>query len=525
MKYVKKTDDIGKAIVHLDLEGLELNLDYDITPLLNYKIETYAVLKANASEFQWNTVFGLPNAFMSTMSDSDKRDFVQVLSLMHYRILAEMGANQVLDGTKMITLESELSKTLNDLDQKISLYPKIVDFVEKHVPIQSFAGAGERAQDSVAMTYYRDDVVQLTSVALMSKLLAPIFGIFIESCKKKMDNSYKEMHCAAILKDILDNRARELLEKTTNFIRQVIKHILPQAELTQIYNGYTVNVIVQQILSNILVRRFVTVDLLKDKGNLVTYVTSCSRAAAQTQFSSTGFKTSASTIKLPEDEASKEDGNLSNLEAESKSSSCTADYALLAKAAMHQLSQRFPMQYELDTELLADMQGFHAYQHTVLTPINAYIMDIVFGDDLGGGRSIELLDGPSLNTILPILQLYLWKHGYRELVHAVTLVPTGQLKSFMTGVDTQLRATWNNSYEYRNCEQIFPYAVNNLRWDTGLKTIVESVTTEQYLYNTAPAMWEHMEEQVHNGELYITPEGLSKAICTLIEQTQQQYGG
>lgn len=523
MKYVKLIDETGKAVIYLDLEGLKLPIDFDVEPLLKFKIETYAIFRNKSSEFQWNMGFGLVNLFLSELSEQDQIEYATLIITMHYRILQDIGANQEINGPKMISLETELSQMLLNTAAKINMYPRLIDFTEKHIPIQVFAGAGERAQDSEEMTFYRDDVVRLTALVMSSKLMAPIFGVFIESCKKKMDNAFKEMHCAAIMKGYIDHFCKALAEKIINYIGRVIKHILAKTEINQIVNGYTMNIIVQAIFSNLDVRRFVNVDLLKEGGNLLKYLVSCSRAAAQTQFSN-GFKINARPLKLPEEDSRSDEGNISNLEAESKSTNNTADYGLLIKAAVHQLQHRFPAEYELDPEMIETMQNFYEFSHCQLTPINSYLLGMVFGNELGGARSIDMLDGVSLNKILPILQLYMFQQGYFDLVHLVTALPTGNIKPIMTGSDTQLRATWNNSYEYKNCEQMYPAMVNTIKWDTGLKTIVDSLTGDIYVYNTAPAMWDKMSDVVRNGDQVVTPDGTSRSICSLIIQTQSELG-
>ena len=519
MRFVKRIDSVGKASVYLDLEGLDLpEIKFDFEPLLNFRIETYAVLKATSTEFDWETVFATTHKFLKSMSDDEKRKFASMLIVMHYEILSSMKIEQELEGDAMTALETRLSKLLAQFDKSTNLVPRLQEFTEIEIPIQSFVGVGERAQDSVEMTFYRDDVIQLTTIVLLCKLMTPIFGIFIESCKKRMDNAYKEIHCVSILKDILSNRYRPLTEKLTYFITRIVKPMLNRIKLTHVYNGYTFSVITQQIYASMLTRRFISVDLFKPNGNLVTYVTSCARAAAQTQFSSTGFKTAVAEIIKPTESSSGEDGNVSNLEAESRSSNKTADFLMIIKAAVEQLCQRFPVEHDLDVDLIQASNYYYQNRHVPLSPLNTYLMCALFGPSLGGAQSIESLDAVSVNRLIPLLQAYLLQQGYYDLVHAVSLLQTGQLKSMLTGNDTQLRATWNNSYEYRNCELKFPYAVNELRWDTRLKDIVENITAEIMLFNTAPAIWDVLQMESRNNEQYLVPESLSRSVCSFILQ-------
>ena len=519
MRFEKKIDSIGKSYIHMNLEGIQLpELEFDYTPLLDFHVDTYSILKANASEAGWNMVFGDVHKFLDLLSPSECKAYALTLLLMRMDIMESIQTTPQIDGKVLCELETRLSKMLADLDAHITLVPRLIEFVENNIPIQSFANVGERAQDTVEMTFYRDDVVKLTAQTLLCKMVTPIFGLFIESCKKRMDNSLKEVHCNAILKDVLHNRLHALTEKLYNFINKIIKPMINKVKLTQIYNGYTHTVILQMIVSGANVRRLVTVDLHKPNGNLVTYITSCARAAAQTQFASTGFKNAVVEIIHPKEQASEEDGNVSNLEAESRSSSKTADFTILARAAVVQLEKRFVIEHELNKEAIEAAQAYYLHNHIAPTTANSYLLGIVFGNDLGGARTIELFDALTLNRIVPIMQAYFIQQGYLDLIHLVSAIPTGQTKGFTTGADAQLAATWNNSYEYRNCDSVFDLVCNDLRWDTGLSAIVAGVTSEVMLFNTAPAFWELMELESKNKEPFVTPESLARSICSLILQ-------
>ena len=517
MRFEKRVDDVGKAYVYLNFEGIELpDVKVDIEPLKCFRIETYAVLKANSADFEWNVVFSLVHKFLDTLTTEEKQKFASMIIYMHYEIMHKLGGDQPLVGETMTQLETTLSRLLAEFDLQVNLLNRLVEFTETQIPIQLFSGVGERAQDTAEMTFYRDDVVRLTAVFLLCKMVAPILGIFIENCKKRMDNAYKEIHCVAILKDILANRSQPLIDKLQNFISRIIKPMLNKVKLTHIYNGFTFSVILQQIYAAMMTRRSIAVDLEKPNGNLITYVTSCARAAAQTQFSSTGFKTAVAEIISPKDQASDDEGNVSTLEAESKSSTKTSDFGLIVKAAVQQLRKRFVVEHNLDQDLINAATAYYDLNHVAITPCNSYLLGTLFDTYICGAKSVEMLDGTDLNILIPIMQVYFLQQGYFELIHAVSVNPTGVPKTFLTGSDTQLRSSWNTSFEYRNCDSRLIYGVNDLRWDTGLKDIVETFTTEVFNYNTAPAIWEALGIESRNREAYSAPDGLARTICGLI---------
>ena len=515
MKFVKKKNEIGKAYTYLDTEDLDLSsIPYDTEKLREFHIETYAVLK-----FAWNVVFGSVHEFINEMKEEEQIDFATMIVVMHYHIVTDLNTNtELLQGNEVIQLETKLSQILNAYDQKYNLVNRLIDFANRKVPIHSFAGVGERDQDSADMTFYRDDVVRLTAAALLCKMLTPIFGTFIEACKKRSDNSYKEIHAFAILKDIMANRLQALMDKVDHFVAKIIKPILNKVNLTHLYNGFTFNVIKEQIKAYMFVRRFIAVDLFKENGNLMTYVTACARAAAQTQFDSTNLKIAVSEIITPRDSSTDDDGNVSTLEAESRSSSRTSDYTLIIEMAVAKLAERFPLEYGLNKDRIDAAKAYYDINHVEQTDINRYLLCLIFGNDLGGAKSVESLTGDDTNMLVAILQEYLLVQGYGDILPAVSVTPTGNIKTFLTGSDTQLRATWNTSFEYRNCDDAMPYSCNDIRWDTGLKAIVDNVTTEELLTNTAPIFLEELHSDITNGQVYTVPETLAKSICSLISQ-------
>lgn len=524
MRFEKREDDDHRTYVYLNLQGLELPGLPDelkgnvLERLLSFHIETYQSLRRNAGSLEWDMVFGTTHRILETFTPAEQQQFASMLVYMHYDIIRVLLKNETPTHKEIMDLENHLSATLARFDQETNLMNRLIKFTEDNIPIQSFEGVGERAQDSVEMTFYRPDVVELTAVVLLCKMITPILGIFIESCKKLMDNSYKEIHCVTILRDILNNRCARLTAKLSYFIGRIAKPILSKVGLSHIYNGFTVSMITQGIYATMLARRFIVVDLFKPSGNLITYVTSCVRAAARTQFSSGNSKMAVSLMTPPKERAGSDDGNLSSLESESRSSAKTADYLFLVRAAAIELKPRFVAENELDINLVNDAEEYYQLNHLELTPVNSYILGIVFGAYLNGAKSIEALRADALAGLIPVLQAYLIQQGYHDLVHIVSARPTGQIRTTLTGSDTQLRNTWNNGFDYQNCNRKFLWAVDTLRWDTGLELLVNNITTERYLLNTAPVMWDALKTDLRNGEELVVPETLAASICHLIMQ-------
>lgn len=520
MKFTKAIEN-GKTCVHVDMEGANIPGVVGYEHLTNFRIDTYAVLK-NPSRANWEVVFDITNKFIATLTPDEQIEFAKFLFVSHYNILNKSALVPELVGSELLELESELSRDLAELNRKLCLLPRLVRFTEQNIAIPSFNGVGERAQDSAEMTFYRDDVIKLTAVVLLCKMLTPVFGVFIESCKKKMDNLYKEMHCVAILKDIFAGEFRPLIDKTKNYIANIAKPLLSKISITHVWNGFTSGVINNQVYANIFVRRFIAVDLFKQNGNLLVYITSCVRAALQTQFAPSGFKTAVGEITINNEQSSftGEEGNISTLEAESSDSAYPLDFGPIVNMAVRRTIETFAFEHELPQDVLERAFAFYDVSHISLNLLSHHLMCILFGNALCGAKSIEMLDGKDVNRMVPILQLYLIKQGYFDLVHLVTARTNGSQKTFLTGTDNTLRSVWNSSYEYRNCSAKFPIEVNGLTWDTCLHAIVDEFTTTIYTYNTAPAVWDMLGQELINSSQIQASESMARSICSFILQHQ-----
>lgn len=518
--FEKKVDEVGKAYVHMNIGNMPLQgFDFDYTSLLDYQIETYAVLKSAASDYSWGVVFDTTHKYFASRPISERQEFAKMLTLMHYEIAEKLYVDESAFTQNLIPLEDTLARWLAEFDANVNLIPNLRSWTERNIPVQSFAGVGERPQDTDTMTFYRDDVIDLTTLVLVCKMMTPIFGIFIEACKKQMDNSLKEIHCLSLMKYLFANRFGPLIDKLKYFISRIMRPILNKISPTHLFNGYTLAMVGDEVYAGLIVRRYVTVDLFKPNGNIVTYTTSCVRAAAQTQFSATGYRTATVEMTLPKEQVSMSDeGNVSNLEAESRSSSKTADFTVLIQAAAEKAIDSFVAQEDLDQEFLNNCYYYYSLNHIDQTPLNTYILSTYFGRDLNGAKSIASLDAISFSKLCTIFQIHLYKTGFDDLATAMTLIGNRESRVQQTGNDAQFRAMWNNSYEYKICDERFPWSIGDMRWDTRLKEIVENLTTMKYVYNVAPAISNMLNRESRNGELYIPSVDLSRQICSIIMQ-------
>ena len=546
MRYVKVVDESKTPYVKIDLEGLELPSDVtdklDPEEYLLFHIPTYKAVKAAQPQSEWDKVFKIPEQFLKTLGDDDLKQLAMCYIYCHFIILSKARSQLKIDARMsdaeintiknhnsniVHDLETELSKTIAQLDAATDLYNKIHDFVANdNVPINVATNVGERPQDSEEMTFRYPDLVDLTAIAILCKILAPIVGTFIRVCgDMDISNSFKEVHAITIFRDIIANRCQYITDKLENFLSRTIDSSMRadnrNAVLTNLYNGFTTEMAKQSVFASMFTRKFITVDLANTESNLMTYVNTCAKGIVSKNPNSKkeGGKITVNERKSPDEfEEGNEDGNCSVLETESTASKTTADFEIIMSFAVKETVKRYLTTYNYDVNIFNAARHYYlTMSHLSLNINNGYLLSTLFGKDLCGGKSIEVLKVTDLAELIPIAQLYCYNNGFRDIVHLLSIVPTGELKATPTGNEMQLKAGWKNNISYRNCENKFDFKLwETLKWDTSLEKLINDLTSRVFLYNTAPAICELMGEEPQNGKSYNPPPTLSVTICDFI---------
>lgn len=526
MRYVKRFDEsTGKSYAYLDLEGITIpNIDQEhLEPLLRFDVGTYVAMGTSASEAAWYVVFGIVHDFLDTLTKEEQVKYATLMVLMHYEIASKIGNELHIDGHVLVDLESKLSEMLAAFSTEINLAPKLIKFTEENIDIRNRPDAGERPQDSDDMTFHQAELVVVTAIAVLCKMLSPIFGVFIGCCRKGSDGSYKEIHCLTIMRDILANDFTAIANKLKHYICKVVDGALRKnITLSHGYNGYTLSLVMDQIYAQIITKRFVSVGLVDhEENNLIKYIHTCARQAANTQFKGTSFSETVNPIKDPTEggtSGDKYDGNVSMLEAESQISEKTAELPILAKETVRQAKLKMTAQYELDLNVIDAAESYYLMNPIPLGVTNNYLLGCIFGDYVCGAKTIDLLDSADIATLTAIAQVYLVSQGYNDIAHLLSVISLQIPKITQNSSDIALKSAWRNSAEYRECDQKFQCQANEIRWDGALEKTIRDLTGDVKRYGTAPAIWDLMQTDSKNGDEYIAPEDLPRRICGLLLQ-------
>lgn len=552
MRFVKYVSPDGtKPQVRLDLEGLPVpanvaRLSSDVLEkCFLFHIDTYETLtgKKNKNttaynqkvllEKNWLKVFGTVHTFLDTLPQEEVADIADFMLTCNADIRFTFSNDDIDTVTKeVIQMENRLADRLATLDQKWDLANQILVYTRENIRIKLSQNIGERPQDSKEMTFQYEEIVELTAIAILCKMLTPLFGnyIFFYSRRFEGNTDSKESHAVTILRDVIHRNFEVVMDKLYNYITKILKNVEKHVSqsYTAVHAGWSFQLIVQAVYNNALVKKFVAANFVDknlessdddSNSNLMIYISTCVRQSATSHYRSPDQKTTVTKISSPDDRAnvSDDDGNVSILELESKTSTRTADYPILVKAAALEAIDRFITIHELELDEIEQASNFYEFNHVALTPVNEYLLGIVFGGYLCGAKSIECLDGAILAKLIPLMQAFFIQQGYYSLVELVSLnICKGEKTP--NNADNRLRVLWNSNQVYQNCDHKFTYCVGDLRWDTGLKSIIDSLSSTIYAHNTAPVFLNKLGLPNRNGSVYYSEENIPVDVCTLIDQ-------
>ena len=541
MKFEKVVLNGVDGIIRINFEGLELpDMGYDPSMYLDFNIKTYQPLHAGRNQEEWDKVFGYPTKFLNTLKDEE----LQQLALLY--IYSNMEIRRKIESEKLVItrdmsdqdrevvmvhnqnlihmLGSEISEQVAAVDKKISLYEKLVQWVyDGNVVVTVPPHIGELPQHFAEKTFNLDEAKILTAIAILCKILTPIVGLFLDKIiSLDISNSYKDIYGVVIFRDFIDNKCSVIMDKLQSYVCDEVNKALKNDEskrLSNLWSGKSRSIYEDIAFSTILVRKLITVDLSNTNSTLMNYIYTCIKGACSSKSISgkNGNINVATRVPISENDDSA-DGNISSFEAGSFVSNTTADFGVIIENAAQHVYNVFVNKHENIS--LDPIRFYYLKGNLTLGNNNNAILGMLLGKHLGGAKSIEALRQTDLANLITISQIWCIENGFQDIVHLLSILPTGQHKQMPTGAENVNLQQWNKNPAYINCSNEFQYEFDNssrkLRWDTFLEYLVNDLATKIYTYNTAPDIWDMLGEVPANGTYYKSPATLSVSICNLV---------
>lgn len=485
-----------------------------LEPLLIFPVGTYTKLTKNNNG--WYMTYGIVNQFLNQLSKEHKVAITATLAAMYRETLVFFNEN---DLTKIQKFIHGLNEKLDMLDQTIDLCTMLRAFIVENVVIGLFEGAGERAQDSDDLTFYPHEVIDLTTLCVLSKMLSPIFGTIMKGLNKKIDNKFRDIHCFFIFTNLLNRRYKKLYEKLQHYVEHTTEQTVKKSSMTLLVYGYNTFSMAYQMFGELLTRQFVNCDLAVKDGNLMTYVIVAVKRSIRTVMSNIGKNPAYN--RIPIESSHDEDGNAAQLEIDSISSRKTADSQAIIKFAVKQAMKRYKNIYSVDDTEFNASAAFYQTNPIIPNCINQDLGALFFQKAICGAKSLQMLKANEYGELITLLQLIVASLDtyYDELAHALTAVPAIDVTLNASILDGKIKLNSGSSEYYRKCKQVFEsfpfYQKGTKSWDFYMANLVDNMLTNGWVYNTSPFVWEFLGQENKNGKLFTPTEKTFTALCSM----------
>lgn len=507
--------------VFFDIEDVDLPNKENLSALQYFSVKTYVNLfdkkhKDNA----WNVTYASINKFFSSLNKEDKQKVAAFILLFHKEI-KDSNITDNLD--KLPQVLNQLSVLVDSMDQQLKLCDKLREFVCNNLPIGIYEAAGTRAQDTPELTFVRQEVIDLTTIALLCKMLSPVFGEIMRCVFKQIDTKSKEIQCVSILNNLLNRRYIDLITKLQdNYISHILKgnsNDKDNQSMTIIFHGHSKSSLIYYMFATLLVRQFVNVDLVVPEGNLMVYILVSVKQAYVTFIKSVNAKPTRVRIPISaNNDKGDGEGNIAQIEVDSIISTKTiGSVAIIAATAKMIIKQYLKMYNITEEEFEKSMKYFRSYP-IMPTKLNRYVNSIFFSDDLGGSRSIYTLKNEEYTSLTALVQCIMFSLdiGYRDLAHMLTSRMAIESHINRGIIDNPQRLNAGGTEAYKKCKARFDatkFGVTGKDWDNQIKMLTDDLITNAYIYNTPPWLWNCYNEQNLNGRIIPPTEYIMGGLC------------
>lgn len=446
-----------------------------------------------------NNVLDPINLFFKSLSKEDQIAIAYTIFNMHVSICKRFSED--IKVSKLNEFTYELGDALITLDNAINLIEKISNFVSEKVPLGNFEEIGTREQDTKELTFLEPDVHGLTVIAILNKMLCPLFSVYMNILLNKKnlycEHGY-ELPCVFMLSKILSRHYSELIEKFNNYIDHNINKknaVIESNAATMLH--YTPTSMCLKMYAQLLIRSFVNVDLYNMDRNLMSFV--CRSILDTITSTSKSINEYPVFVRKPQVKHQDEDtsGYLDVSSAVSKAPFDTAK--IIATATRPVVNKCLASYAHIFSQ--EDFESSLAYYRTkVIVPnaFNRFLVNTFFRSFLGGCQCVLLVKSTQFNELVACLQMIALKKGYVELAHMLTA--TKSQSTYPENI--QFSSSYRGRF-YERTRMIFeegPIGPLAKSFDQWMSSIVNEIATHNWYFNTSMPIWDATEQEPLNGE-------------------------
>jgi hypothetical protein len=501
MLYFKPVEEFSSQnpFIEMVYSGFEIPGASSIPHLFRFNVKTFSSFFTRQNDRGLTGELGTPpsvaydpvNQFLTLFTDEEQKEIAMAFLSAHAIIVS--GED---DASDIEQVEDKIGDLLDALDLKLNICKRTEEYVAKYIRVAGMEEAGTQPQHTPEMTFYHDEAVVVTAIAVFMKLISPITGAFIHKYSKVIANEYKESHARAILVKLHSRTYKPLLLKLNNYMTKLVSSH-HKDDPTAMYNGNTLTSAARHAVDTAVVKRLVCVSLHKEDGNIIKYLACCGTGTADSQQKNMAANSAAKIIADPVDN-DRDEGNTSRMESESRYTAKTADTPIIIAVYADRTWRKCAEQEGIDPEELELARAYYSANPVMVHDITLYLLCMYYGEHIGGGSGIQMLKSSIINDMVATLQLILVKENRHVLAHAITANLTEHPRTIQPN-DSLFHNMWTSCAEYAACKRVLPPGFGDREWNSMLRKIANMLMTRTMLYNTAPVVWDKTDPSGKNG--------------------------
>lgn len=513
-----------------------------------FALNTYDSLRDMSTK--GDHVYHLVNAFFATFNLEEQR------ALYDYYVEMKLLINAVTVETVGVLRKKNMTILTTKVLTDLRVAERAIQFInDVGVPFPEFPEE-LRNHDTEKMTFRRPEYVDLTAVSLVSKVMSPIWGDFINVMKKPIVNEFdKEINCYLILIDVLRTGAfAYIYERFSKYLKVTVNKALTSSDPTGrkgsssfslASNGFVVSRLQEMVYAITLVKKFVIHDVWKlpnggtEPPNIMTYSWDVLIKTAKSKISNMRDKSPfLPRFELAETSSGATD-NTTLLDHGSRSSRVPFDYRQIARMAAQREFDRLIAAENLPKREIERALKF--YDANVVRPniLNKAICASIFAKNIGGSELLDYFRKDEYTKMVTVAQFYLIKLGIKQIVPFMSARSDDTMKAGPSDAMASRSANaMTTTREFRECGEFFPTSTMSAvvpeyrRDEMGGKPMIESVgiltqltriqtwiSMYTHWYNVAPSVWNYMkltEDQIpmHDEDM-VYGEHIMQDVCKL----------
>lgn len=514
--------------VRLDISDLDFPGKEQLIPYLTFNVKTYQVLSSKGSNpDKFKIVCGAPNWYFSHASTEHKILIAKCFALACQMIRTEMP--QVVNHVgKLNEFVTKLGEMYLSVVEECNLRSEFREYANRNVQLQDISGYGSRPQDSKELTFSVDEMRDLMDLAFLIKMAAPILGELMlnipdrfDSDGKKRSASFKEGEVIGFLMPMINKHFLALDDHVQYFIDHITTtQCRGEDNPAATFAGLIIATRVKWIHSAILIRNFVCCVLERLDSNIVRFIDTMVHSHLISQNNLANRNQVKSRKPAAAFGAGEDADNTAQMETDSVVSNRPADVEIIIEHAVDKVVDDLLVIHQITHSEMQECMSFLLRHPVAQTPLNRFALTSIFGQKLGGGRGVEMLNRVPYTKLTCLLQMIAFNLGLREFGHMLTAYRTNTVRMVKSPEIVKFELNYGTSYAYRECKDrfaSFSRASDGKEWDKQMAEICADIAETKYLYNTPVFILDKQgEDAPNNGDVIPVEVEIINECCSII---------